>query len=58
MSVKGVLTKWYERHLGNPEAVVFIFFLLFGVPGCKLPTGENGPQVVPVVGQERMGGYH
>ncbi len=29
MSVKGVLTKWYERHLGNPEAVVFIFFLVF-----------------------------
>lgn len=29
MSVKGVLTKWYERHLGNPEAVVFIFFLAF-----------------------------
>jgi putative permease len=31
MSIKGVVYKWYERHLGNPEAVVLIFFLLFNV---------------------------
>lgn len=29
MSVKGVFGKWYERHLGNPEAVVFILFFIF-----------------------------
>lgn len=31
MSVKGVLSKWYQRNLGNPEAVVLLFFILFNI---------------------------
>lgn len=29
MSFKGVLTKWYHRHLDSPESIVFILFLTF-----------------------------